>query len=70
MKLREAKNDLSKEFIRLEECICKTEARNVELEKTVRTMQRKINLLEYENSRGESVVRERNKVKSYWDNYR
>ena len=63
LKLREAKsNDVSKEFTRLEEYIRKTEARNIELEKTVLTMQRKINLLEYENSHGESVVREPTEV--------
>ena len=63
LKLREAKsNDVSKEFTRLEDYIRKTEARNIELEKTVRTMQRKINLLEYENSHGESGVREPREV--------
>ena len=53
---------MSKEFTRLEEYIRNTEARNIELEKTVRTMQMKINLLEYENSHGESVVREPKEV--------
>ena len=52
LKLREAKtNDITKEFSRLEEYVRKTEARNVELEKTVRTLQRKINLLEHDTGR-------------------
>ena len=61
LKLREAKsNDMTKDFSRLEDYVRKTEARNVELEKTVRTLQRKINLLEHEQSRGDSRVGEIN----------
>ena len=57
-KLRETKyNDASKEFTRLEDYVRKTEARNVELEKIVRTLQHKTNLLESESCLNDGVGR-------------
>ena len=53
LKLRESKcNDISKEFSHLEDYVRKTEARNVELEKTIRTLERKIHVLECGSSSG------------------
>ncbi|MES9882773.1 MAG: hypothetical protein ABW185_18045 [Sedimenticola sp.] len=47
LKFREAKSkDITNECRRLEEYLAMTEARNIELDKTIRTLQRKINLLE------------------------
>ncbi|MES9884384.1 MAG: hypothetical protein ABW185_26350 [Sedimenticola sp.] len=47
LKIREARNaDTLNESKRLEEYLIRTEARNTELEKSVRTLQRKISLLE------------------------
>ncbi|MCG7868272.1 MAG: hypothetical protein JAY74_18145, partial [Candidatus Thiodiazotropha taylori] len=47
LKIREAKTaELEGDKSRLEDYICKTEARNVELEATIRTLQRRISVLE------------------------
>ena len=63
--LREAMcNELNKAFSRLEDYVCRTEARNFELEKTTRTLKRKIYVLESEPSaqcRG-TVTRDSNDV--------
>ena len=51
LKLRETRcNELNKDFSRLEDYVRRTEARNVELEKTVLTLERKIYVLEPEPS--------------------
>ena len=51
LKLRETRcNELNKDFSRLEDYVGRTEARNVELEKTVRTLEHKIYFLESEPS--------------------
>ncbi|MCG8075648.1 MAG: hypothetical protein JAY75_05335, partial [Candidatus Thiodiazotropha taylori] len=50
LKIREAKAaELENDKRRLEEYLCKTEARNVELEATVRTLQRRVSVLEHEH---------------------
>ena len=47
LKVREVKTDeLENDRRRLEDYLCKIEARNVELEATVRTLQRRISILE------------------------
>lgn len=47
MKVREVKADeLENDARRLEDYLCKTEARNVEFEASVRTLQRRISILE------------------------